>query len=323
MEDDAELNKLLVESKKILDLIKILERKRRTTQQKNASEREKAVLLEYGQRVADGEDLTPLVEAVDLESLVGSDVFENVTDIDESLSINRVNVRKYNLSFYTPNLRALWQSFGQEFIEPELLNFIDDIPNEGIYFDLGASTGIFSIYAAAKGNTTYCFEPEATNFNILNRNAYLNKAMIAGNFNAFNIAVSNKLSLDTMFMKKFEASAHDKILGQSMARDGKEVFQADYEQRVLAISLDEFCALENIWPTDIKIDIDGAELDAIEGMTNTLKSSSLKRIFFEISEVEESSLKALEIVKGFGFNVQSKKRVQNYFTDYNYTLVRP
>jgi len=322
MAEEAELNALVNETNRLLDQIKILKRKRRLDQPKKSSPRDKVMIAEYSKRIDGGEDVAPLVENIHLENLVGSEVFENVLDIDESLLINSVNIRKHNLSFYTPNLRALWQSYGQEYIEPELLNFIDDIPSDGVYFDLGASTGIFSIYAAAIGKMTYCFEPEGSNFNILNRNSYLNKAIIADNFHAFNMAISSKLSLDTMFMKKFEASAHNKILGQILTRDGKETFDADHQQRVLAISLDEFCVLENVWPTDIKIDIDGAELDAIEGMSMTLKSPRLKRIFFEISEVEESSLKALEIVKGFGFKIQQRKRVQNYFTEYNYTLVR-
>ena len=60
----------------------------------------------------------------------------------------------------------------------------------------------------------------------------------------------------------------------------------------------------------------------IEGMKNVLLNPALKRIFIEISEIEADSLRALDMLKNAGFVVHKKTRVQNYFTEYNYTLNR-
>ena len=117
-------------------------------------------------------------------------------------------------------MRSLWQSAGQEYIEPELLDFIDSIPSDGVYFDVGASTGVFALYAALQEKKTLFFEPEVANFNILNTNSFLNYENIKDNFSAFNVALSNEKAVSNMYIRKFGGAAHEKILGKSDARDG-------------------------------------------------------------------------------------------------------
>jgi FkbM family methyltransferase len=315
----ADLSSLYSEIDKEL---KYRRRHARQSAERVVSPRELKTIEEYKRRIANGEAVDPLVETVDFETLVTSEVYERILDIDEGLAINGTVVRGIPLKFYTPNLRALWQSYGQEYIEPELLNFIDGLGGDSVYFDIGASTGVFAIYAAAKGVKTYCFEPEVANFNILNTNAFLNFENIGEFFHAFNIALSDKCGTSSLFVRKFEPSAHEKILGRPDARDGSKGFAYEYKQRVLCQTLDEFCYLEGVVPSDIKIDVDGHELAVIDGMQNTLKSKLLQRIFIEISEDEHASQQALARLIECGFSVLSKKRVQNYFVEFNYTLVR-
>ena len=299
-----------------------LERKERQSNKDALSKRQEENIKEYERRVAAGEDVAPLIEHIDLEGLVGTEIFESVLQNDQGEQSHCFKLRGCNVHFYTPNLRSLWQSAGQEYIEPELLDFIDSVPNDGVYFDVGASTGVFAVYAALKGKKTVCFEPEIANFNILNTNSFLNYENIKDNFFAFNIALSNEKAISKMYIRKFGGASHEKILGKNDARDGTSGFTADYVQSVITLSMDEFCNFSSILPTDIKIDVDGVELALIEGMSNTLSNPSLRRIFIEISESEENSLLALNKLLDCGFVVHKKTRVQNYFTEYNYILHR-
>ena len=251
-----------------------------------------------------------------------STVFENVLDAERKVDVHTSSVRGVDIQFYTPNRRALWQSFGQEFIEPELLNFIDDVPNDGVFFDVGASTGVFALYAAMSGKKTVCFEPEVANFNVLNLNAYLNRGPLAGRLSAYTIALSNELSLSSLFVRHFGAAAHEKILGKKSARDGSSDFEPDFEQAVITMSMDDFCRLKGVTPTDVKIDVDGAELPLLHGMRETLKNPCLKRIFIEVSEREQDSQDALGLILDTGFEIHAKTRVQNYFHEHNHVLVR-
>lgn len=302
--------------------LKALERRDRAARFGQVSSTHAANIKEYERRLSLGEALDPLVEPVELEQLTGSVVFEAVLDAERKEDVHTSTVRGVDIQFHTPNRRALWQSFGQEYIEPELLTFIDAVPTDGVFFDVGASTGVFALYAAMTGKQTHCFEPEVANFNILNFNAYLNRGPLAGRLSAYNIALSNELAFSTLFVRHFGAAAHEKILGKNSARDGSADFVSDFEQAVLTMSMDEFCQLRGVTPTDVKIDVDGAELSLVHGMNETLKNPCLKRMFIEVSEREPDSQEALAIILDAGFEVQAKTRVQNYFREHNYTLMR-
>lgn len=312
--------KLIKEIADLQNQLRIVRRQKRLEAQ--SSGLQKRTIEEYNRRKKLNEQLDPLVEHVDLESLTGSKIYEAVTESELPPQCHINTLRGREITFFTPNKRALWQSFGQEFIEPDLLNFIDTVPANGVFFDVGASTGIFSTYAAVSGIKTFCFEPEITNFNILNMNAYLNSSSTSNNLHYFNIALSNKVSLDKIFIRKFEGASHEKILGANNARDGTSNFDFEFEQNIMTMPLDNFCEITQNYPTDIKIDVDGGELDLVEGMSQILKSEALKRIFLEVSHDQSDSLEALKIIQTAGFEIIERKRVQNYFDEYNYLLVR-
>jgi len=263
-------------------------------------------------------DYKNFFKRVDLKKLVGKKTFNKVKNFEKLSCINTSLVRGKKIIFCTPNQRTLWQSFGQEYTEPELLDFIESIPKRGTYFDVGASTGIFAIYSAMLGIRTYCFEPEITNFSLLNTNSYLNKKKIKNNFNYFNIALADKKSISKMDIKKFQTGAHEKFLNK---KKNKKV-KIDYSHKTFTLTMDEFIKISKIMPTDLKIDVDGAELMVIYGMKKILQNQKLKRIFIEISEKNISSKKALKKILSYGFKVQKINRVQNYIDLNNYILIR-
>lgn len=277
---------------------------------------------EFKRRLSEGEPLAPLVEPVDLEALVGSDAFEEAMHAEGFCPVYEAKLRGVSLSFATPNTRALWQSAGQEHIERELLDYIDGIGADAIYFDVGASTGIFSLYAAAKSIRTYCFEPELQNLNLLNLNTYLNREKVSSTLTNFNLAVSDETKLEEMLIKEFSAASHNKALRGCGGADELKMANVQHRQSVMAISLDDFCRISGVVPTHIKVDVDGAELSLVRGMEKLLKEVELRSIFIEICEADHDSKEALSVLLEAGFEVDRKVRVQNYFDHYNYVLTR-
>ena len=54
--------------------------------------------------------------------------------------------------------------------EPETNRWVETIPQDGIFFDVGANVGVFTILAGSFCRRVYAFEPVALNYSILNQN---------------------------------------------------------------------------------------------------------------------------------------------------------
>lgn len=278
---------------------------------------------EYQKQLKAGLNPQPLVPRISLEELAGTKLFDSTRALERTNKTVETNLRGIPIRFQATSRRILWQSFGQEYIEADLLDFIDEIPKGGIFYDVGASIGLFSIYAAMRGVQTFCFEPEIANFNLLNTNSFLNWQDGLLNIQNFNVALSNENGIGNLYIRKFEEAAHEKIMGRPLARTGSEEFKSEYIQKVIKYKLDDFLSFAKIPnPEYLKIDVDGAEHEVLEGAQTTLKNSILKKIFIEINEKDEDSLDLLKHLSALGFESESKKRVQNYFGEYNYILKR-
>jgi FkbM family methyltransferase len=262
------------------------------------------------------------VARIDLEALAGPNIFNRTVHLEEMDATVASFVRGKEMRFLASSRRLLWQSLGQEYIEPELLDFIDAIPSGCTLFDVGASTGIFSLYAACKGCDVVAFEPEAANFSILSHNAFLNRKGMAYPIRCFNLALSNYTGLSNMFVKKYEAGGHLKILDKPQ-EVGAGVFEPEHVQPILTFKGIDFLRLTGISvPEYLKIDVDGAELPVLEGMLEIISHPMLRSIFIELEEDKPDSKLCLELLREAGFQITKKKQVQNYAGLHNLVLTR-
>lgn len=286
------------------------------------SQQELEQIREFERRLQLGREPAPLVKKIDLRTIAGDDNYQRVSAIERLEQTTRTSLRGVDLVFQTPSQRLLWQAFGQEHIEPELLNFIDSMPADAVYYDIGASNGLFALYAAATGKRVICFEPEVANFSLLNLNSFLNKSTQRHPVCNFNVALSDTTGLGKMFIQKFEAGGHLKILDNPVKRGARD-FEPDFVQSVLRYELDAFVDLTGIpHPNYIKIDVDGCEEQVLRGMSKTLASINLKKIFIELEESGPNFYVCSGILTEHGFRIDSRKRVQNYFGEENIVFSR-
>lgn len=255
-----------------------------------------------------------MADIVEPEKLNIIEIYEQ-----EDSFITEVIVRGKILKYNTQSKRQLWQAVGLEHIEPELLDYIDSLPAGSIFYDIGASTGIFSIYARNSGLNVYAFEPEAQNFSLLEKNNYLNFNNSQGSLATFNIALADTVGIGKMYIASYEAAGHMKILDKPKKVMEEQEFQPSYIQNVLRYDLDYFIQKFNMpHPEHLKIDVDGSELLLIEGAKNTLKNSKTRSIFIELVEDCEHSVKIKTILASIQFKEKLKTEVQNYSGLYNY-----
>jgi len=253
------------------------------------------------------------VPRIDLEALAGAERYAEAVRMEGLDLTVSTELRGKQMRFLAASRRLLWQALGHEYIEPELLDFIDAIPSGATLFDIGASTGIFGMYAACCGCKVAAFEPEAANFSVLSYNTFLNRGSMKYPTQCFNLALSDSTGLSNMFIKKYEAGGHLKILGQPMEVGASDTFEPEHVQPVLTFTLDDFLKQTQLQsPEFIKIDVDGAELPVLRGMTGALGNPHLKAVFIELEEDTPDTALCLDLMAAAGLTLTRKKQVQHY-----------
>jgi len=150
--------------------------------------------------------------------------------------------------------------------EPDTILLIEQITKKGdVILDVGANIGYLSLvfaHSTGSGGKVYSFEPEQNNYNKLLKNISLNSY---NNIESHKIAFSNKETKIKLFKSK------DNNLGSHSLIYNPDVLDEEFEF-VDTITCDKFITDNNIMQVDIiKIDVEGAEYEVLQGMTNTLE----------------------------------------------------
>lgn len=233
----------------------------------------------------------------------------------------KFQVRNKLLSSYIASIFSIWTTLCIEKIEPDLLDWIDAMPEDAVMYDIGASTGPFSLYAAARGIKVIAFEPEAQNFSLLEMNNFLNKQVIHP-ITCLNMALSDSIGLGTMYCANYKKGAHNKILDRPKEVLETKHFVPEHVQSVIKYPLDSaISAFKLPFPDYIKIDVDGAEEAVIAGAKHTLQNPDLRGIFIELTDSEEGT-RLIEVIKSYGLQLVSKQQVEDYAGLINYIFFR-
>ncbi|MBI2730579.1 MAG: FkbM family methyltransferase [Sphingobacteriales bacterium] len=144
------------------------------------------------------------------------------------------------------------------------------IQPDSVFFDIGANSGYYSLIAANKAihGKVYSFEPATRHFQKLLDNIHLNKL---SNIKVFNTGIGNKNEKAIFYLSSDENS------GMSGLRPAENF--SGKTALIEVVRLDDFSETASISSVDIiKIDIEGAELNALEGMEKIILK--YKPVFF-------------------------------------------
>lgn len=254
--------------------------------------------------------MAPTRAFIPLASLVSTEQLEKVDAFNLDNFRYSTTVRGKKLDWLCLSRRLLWMACGHEHIEPELLDWIDQIPQGEVMYDVGASNGIFSIYAAACGLRVVSIEPDPMNYFLLAYNNYLNsKSTGTALEGCYNLAISKTMAVGNIHIKRMELGGHEKILDKSQDVFGHE-FHPEFSHPVLECTLDDLIVKLGLsQPAYLKIDVDGSEAEVLEGAENCIKK--VRSIFIELTEEFLNSY-ALSFFKIRGFILKEKYQVQNY-----------
>ena len=170
--------------------------------------------------------------------------------------------------------------------EPNLYRWIEGIADGSVLFDIGTNYGQESIWASCqqfKKIRTIGFDCGllASHFCALNRE------LNGRSFDFVFAAVGN--SPGEMVTITANSDTHIPRLHRK---------NVPYSYQVPCISLDGFAATNDLSPTHLKIDVDGAEEAVIAGAKGLLSGDVLREIFIEIDHVNHDLAKQ---INNYGF----------------------
>ena len=160
--------------------------------------------------------------------------------------------------------------------EPDTIAWIQaEIDRGDVFYDVGANVGVFSVYAAKKrGAIVYAFEPEAKNYEVLNRNILLNN--LGGQVVALCLALHNEDTVSTLHLSSLEAgrSQHSFLRKTNVYH---ETTTPIFPQGALGVRGDSLVDTFGLpLPNHLKIDVDGNEDLVVQGMKKLLTSTQVR-----------------------------------------------
>jgi len=205
-----------------------------------------------------------------------------------------------------------WRCFNEK--EPETLDWIDQyVRNEGVFLDIGANVGVYSIYAALRypNLKVIAFEPEYSNLHLLKDNILANS--LENRVSIYSIALGNENGISHLHIQDATPGAALHTVSRSnldVTYEGKKVI---WKEGVATMALDHFLREAGLKANFIKIDVDGNEKEILEGACQTLSLPDLKSVLIEISDKEEMGIDCKKILEDARFkNVFSEDRNWNY-----------
>lgn len=130
--------------------------------------------------------------------------------------------------------------------------------------DVGASTGCFTLLSRHHPDLrVYAFEPVQLTYEVLQENVQLNA--LQDRVIVYRKGVSNYEGTG-----KLHTILADGGKGVSMVDGIPAYHKAVEDSDIEVVTIDSFCAVNNIIPTFIKIDVEGNELQVLQGAKETL-----------------------------------------------------
>lgn len=176
--------------------------------------------------------------------------------------------------------------------------------------DIGANLGYYTAIASGRAGEqgkVIAFEPEPNFFKLLSRNISRNNMK---NVKLFEMAIADKNGEAELFLSK-ENKGHNSLIHSDELKTST---------RIKMTTLDEFLSSQKITKADIiKMDIEGAEILAIEGMENTLiKHTPL--LFLEFSphsiiKLNRNPIDFLSILHKIGYSIFEIDKTHQYLNE--------
>lgn len=168
------------------------------------------------------------------------------------------------------------------------------------FLDIGAHFGYFTLLAASLAGDTgmvYAIEPAGETFSLLQQNT-----SGKNNIRPFHNAVSDKNEIVSFYEFPVLYSEYNTLYAEKFQNEDWIKKYNPQKTEVQAVTIDNFLSENSFAPEMIKIDVEGAEVQAITGGTRTWQEQAPILVMEYLDEGKESAYtQAAAIMYGYGY----------------------
>jgi FkbM family methyltransferase len=183
--------------------------------------------------------------------------------------------------------------------QPATIAWIDAFMPGSIFWDVGASVGVYSLYAAL-GSTTkvVAFEPAAVNYYLLAANCEANR--LYNQIDCLLVGLGRERMVARLEVSQFRPA-------RSFSFRGKSAEPHEGRQAAVMLSIDQMVEDYGlVCPNYIKIDAPGASEAIIAGAVRTLRRPELRELHLEVREGSKGGQRIVEMLRDGGFAPASR-----------------
>lgn len=188
-----------------------------------------------------------------------------------------LTIRETEVEFTAPNRTVVQRNKRRfESEKSELTGLLNEIEPDDVFFDIGANTGLYTLFAAKRYPTAdiVAFEPYPPNVRLLKRDIERN--------GLDNVDVRDVVLSDSKGTVEFDQPEQEDV-GYGSGSIGSKSRDSRSTVEVPAKSADELISdRETPAPNVVKIDVEGAEPLVVEGMKKTLATPDCRLVYCEI-----------------------------------------
>ena len=183
--------------------------------------------------------------------------------------------------------------------QPATIRWVDSFQPNSVFWDVGANVGVYTLYAARRGDVkVVAFEPAAVNYFLLAANCEANK--LDSQVDCLPVGLGSDRAIARFDVSQFESA-------KSFSVGGKRADRHHSQQATLVLSMDRLIDEYGLaCPNYIKIDAPGALEAIIACGTRTLQRRELRELHIEIREQSKAAQRILAVLERSGFAVAGR-----------------
>ena len=206
-----------------------------------------------------------------------------------------VDTPKGQLSFVLLGKSSAGRALSLLTRQPATIAWIDAFKPGSVFWDVGASVGVYSLYAAlGTGTKVVAFEPAAVNYYLLAANCEANR--LWDRIDCLLVGLGREQAVARLEVSQFRPA-------RSFSFRGKSGEPHEGRQAAVVLSIDQLVDDYGLaCPNYIKIDAPGASEAIVAGAARTLRRPDLREVHLEVRESSKGGQRIIEMLGQCGFS---------------------